>query len=123
MASMPDSSLPERVGLWPWGPEPNGVGWHFAQAADLFAVPVELVDIIDVGNVEREVEAGVCGGIETDVAPVPGVAGVVEMPLYSPGFVDLDALPGGVVECRGGPGGVVAGVELPDAVDFRGGFA
>jgi hypothetical protein len=69
------------------------MGRHFTQAADLFSVPVDLVYVVDMGYVESEAERGVCRGIDVDVAPVPGIAGVVEVPLHSPGFIDLNALP------------------------------
>ena len=104
------------VGLRGRGPIPAWVGRHFAVGADLCAVPVELVDIVDVADEDREIEVGVGCRVDGDVAAVPGVSGVVEMLLVAPGFVGLDALPCGVIEGGRGPGRGVAGVELPCSV-------
>ena len=87
-------------------------------------IPVdEETWFVDVTDEEGEIEVGIGGGVDGDVAAVPGVSGVVEVLLGSPGFVGLDAFPGGVVERGRGPGGIVAGVELPGAIEDGGGFA
>ncbi len=96
---------------------------HRAVAADLRAIPVDLVDIGDNAYGQSEVELVARARGEVDVTPVPGVSGVSEVLLRAPRLVGLDALPLGVVEGRGGPGGVVTGVELPRAVEHHGGFA
>ncbi len=55
--------------------------------------------------------------------PVPGVAGIAEVVLLPPALVDSDRLPAGIVERGGSPGSLVAGVELPLAIERRSGAA
>jgi hypothetical protein len=87
-------------GVW----SPDGVGRELAEAADALAVEGELVGAFDL-------------------AAVPGEAGVAGVGLGSPGLVGGDLLPGGVVEGRGEPAGVVAEVEAPVAGGREDAFA
>ena len=101
----------------------NGVGRQGAEVADFYAVPVDLIAVVDGGNEEGDVWRCAGGGGDVDGAAIPGKAGVAGMGLRAPGFVGGELLPSGVVEGGVGPGGVVAEMELPGAVDGGGAFA
>jgi hypothetical protein len=103
-------------GVW----SPDGVGRELAEAADALAVEGELVGAFDGRDVDGE-RAGDVGDV--DLAAVPGEAGVAGVGLGSPGLVGGDLLPGGVVEGRGEPAGVVAEVEAPVAGGREDAFA
>ena len=92
---------------------PEGMGRKASEVADGDAVPEDLVGVIDVGDEDGELWLGSGAGGDVDVAAVPGEAGVGEMSLDAPGFVGGDGLPVRVVEGGGGPGRVVAKMELP----------
>jgi hypothetical protein len=92
---------------------------ELAAGAHEAAVPVDLVSVVDAGEIEGEIGGSAGDGGNVNVAAVPGEAGVAGVGLVTPGLVDAELFPGGVVEDGGGEGGVVAEVELPEPWTVR----
>src|SRR5262249_29870106 len=105
-----------------------------ARAAQQLAVPVELVPVLDERRPEDVPRRG--AGRHVHRAPVPGIAGVTGMSVRHPpadvvGETDvavvaarrggqIDGSPIAIVRTGVGPARVIAGVELPLAVEQNG---
>ena len=90
-------------------------------AANLLAVPIEVIDVVHGRDQNREV---LCrrgaGTVKGDMAAVPGVARIRRVSLRTPWLARAQPLPVGVVIGGIGPGRVVACTELPFAAERDG---
>jgi hypothetical protein len=92
---------------------------HFAYAAHLTAVPVDLTCTVNIGQIKGEVDIRRRVGCEFDAPPVPGEARVAPITLIVPWLAGLDLLPYGVIECGRGPCKVVADMKLSGAIEWN----
>src|ERR1700684_922086 len=102
---------------WP----PLRMRWEAAVGPQLLSVPVDFIGILGGRDQERQVPGS--RGIRVinlNPLPVPRGAGIARMALLSPGLIDMDWLPPGIVQRRIGPRLVVAQVETPAPVQGNG---
>ena len=96
---------------------------QLAHPSDQPAIPVDLARIIHRRQKDRQLRLRPWHRGKVDVPPIPGVSGVALMPLQAPGLAGQNAIPGRVVQRRGGPRRVVAQVKLPCPVQRSGRIA
>ena len=76
-----------------------------------------------MGHQKRKLRIYAGGWEKHDRTPVPGNARELSVALASPGLVSAELLPGRGIEGGAGPSWIVAGVELPWAVEWDGSLA
>jgi hypothetical protein len=87
---------------------------HLPIRTDESAVGVDLISILDNGRIDQEIRE--FGG-NKQLKSIPGEALVTGISLLGPATVGVKKGPSGVVKIRVSPGGVVAGVKAPEAVE------
>ena len=65
-----------------------------ADAAEVDAVPVDLIDVVDEAEEELQIGLSAGGWGESEFAAIPGESGVALVALLAPGFVGAELLPG-----------------------------
>jgi hypothetical protein len=116
----------QMEGLRASGVRPFRIGWEFAVGGEETAVPVDGVNVGDVGDEERPVGRDAVGRGNAEVFAIPGIADIGAVALRAPGCIGGELFPavlaGSVVDGRCGEGRIVADVELPWAVEGNGVF-